>query len=76
MVCQPMPTSEPSRIFISYARKDSAVPDRRLQTDLKKEGFDVWLDTQNTWPFIAINATMLTIVTEGGIGEKCSFNGF
>jgi hypothetical protein len=28
------------------------------------------------WPFIAINATMLTIVTEGGIGEKSSFNGF
>jgi WD40 repeat protein len=36
----------PANIFISYARKDGADLARRLQADLKKEGFDAWLDTQ------------------------------
>ena len=38
--------TEPSRIFISYARKDGALLAQRLQSDLTKEGFDAWLDTQ------------------------------
>jgi WD40 repeat protein len=46
MVCQPMPTSEPLRVFISYARKDGAALAQRLQSDLTKVGFDTWLDTQ------------------------------
>ena len=41
-----MPPSEPSRVFISYARKDGAALAQRLQSDLEKEGFDAWLDTR------------------------------
>src|SRR5271165_3743557 len=41
-----MPPSEPSRVFISYARKDGAALAQRLQKDLKEQGFDPWLDTQ------------------------------
>ena len=41
-----MPPSETSRVFISYARKDGADLAQRLQSDLGKEGFDAWLDTQ------------------------------
>jgi hypothetical protein len=41
-----MPPSEPSRVFISYARKNGATLARRLHSDLENEGFDVWLDTQ------------------------------
>ena len=41
-----MPPSEPSRVFISYARKDGAMLAQRLQKDLKEQGFDAWLDTQ------------------------------
>jgi hypothetical protein len=41
-----MPSSGPLRIFISYARKDGAVLAQRLQSDLTKEGFDSWFDTQ------------------------------
>ena len=46
MVCQPMPPSEPLRVFISHARKDGPRLAQRLQSDLSKEGFDAWLDTQ------------------------------
>jgi len=46
MVSQRMASSEPSRVFISYARKDGAVLAQRLQSDLTKEGFEIWLDTQ------------------------------
>jgi hypothetical protein len=52
MACRPMPPSEPSRVFISYARKDGAALAQRLQKDLKEQGFDAWLDTQRiggTW---------------------------
>ena len=41
-----MPTIEPSRVFISYARKDGAELAQRLQCDLANGGFDAWLDTQ------------------------------
>ena len=41
-----MPPSEPSRVFISYARKDGAALAQRLQKDLNEKGFDAWLDTQ------------------------------
>jgi WD40 repeat protein len=41
-----MPSPEPSRIFISYARKDGASLAQRLQSDLSTAGFDAWLDTQ------------------------------
>jgi hypothetical protein len=46
MVCQPMPPSDPLRIFISYAHKDGAALAQYLQSALTKEGFDAWLDTQ------------------------------
>jgi hypothetical protein len=41
-----MPTSEPSRVFISYARRDGARLAERLQNGLAKNGLDAWLDTQ------------------------------
>jgi hypothetical protein len=41
-----MTPSEPLPVFISYARKDGATLARRLQSDLAKRGFEVWLDTQ------------------------------
>jgi hypothetical protein len=41
-----MPPSEPSRVFISYARKDGAALAQRLRSDLTKQGFDAWLDTE------------------------------
>jgi|SRR5271167_1821536 len=39
-----MPSSEPSRVFISYARKDGASLAQHLQSDLTTAGFDAWLD--------------------------------
>jgi TIR domain len=33
-------------VFISYARKDGAELAHRLRGDLKREGFEVWLDTR------------------------------
>jgi WD40 repeat protein len=39
-----MQPSEPSRVFISYARKDGSDLAEQLQSDLAKEGFDAWLD--------------------------------
>ena len=33
-------------MFISYARKDGTRLAQRPQSDLSKEGFDAWLDTQ------------------------------
>jgi len=41
-----MPPSEPSRVFISYARKDGASLAQRLESDLRNAGLDAWLDTQ------------------------------
>ncbi len=41
-----MPQPEPISIFISYARKDGASLAQRLQSDLTREGFNAWLDTQ------------------------------
>jgi predicted esterase len=46
MACRPMPLSEPSRVFISYARKDGAALAQRLQEDLQAKGYCAWLDTQ------------------------------
>src|SRR5437016_374380 len=34
------------RIFVSYARKDGGELAQRLLEDLKKQGFDPWLDTR------------------------------
>jgi hypothetical protein len=41
-----MPLSKPVRVFISYARKDGGSLAQRLQSDLKTEGYDTWLDVQ------------------------------
>ena len=41
-----MATTEPCRVFISYAHKDGAELAQRLQCDLVKEGFNAWLDRQ------------------------------
>ena len=41
-----MPVDERFRVFISYARKDGAELALRLHADLKKEGFEAWLDQQ------------------------------
>ena len=41
-----MRPSSPSRVFISYARKDGAALAQRLKDDLEKNGFDAWLDIQ------------------------------
>ncbi len=41
-----MPRPEPSRIFISYARKDGTELAQSLQSDLQKRGYDAWLDKQ------------------------------
>ena len=46
MVCHSVPPSEPLRVFISYAHKDGAALAQRLQSDLAKQGFDAWLDTE------------------------------
>src|SRR5208337_2601727 len=46
MACSRMLPSKPSRIFISYARKDGSALAQRLQAGLAKNGFDAWLDTQ------------------------------
>ena len=34
------------RIFVSYARRDGKELALRLEKDLTRKGFDVWLDTQ------------------------------
>ncbi|HEY6845777.1 MAG TPA: NB-ARC domain-containing protein [Terracidiphilus sp.] len=47
MIWPPMFYPEPFRIFISYARKDGAALAQRLQSDLTKEGFNAWIDTQH-----------------------------
>ena len=44
MLCQTMPPYEPSRVFISYARKGAEPLAQRLQSDLTKQGFYPWLD--------------------------------
>src|SRR5271157_2027485 len=41
-----MPPPEPSRVFISYARKVGAALAQRLKYDLENNGFDAWLDTR------------------------------
>jgi hypothetical protein len=41
-----MAQPSPSRVFISYARKDGADLARRLRTDLAGNGFSPWLDTR------------------------------
>jgi hypothetical protein len=47
-------------VFISYARKDGSQLAERLLGDLQREGFDVWLDTQE----ITGGATWTTKVEE------------
>jgi WD40 repeat protein len=77
-----MPPSEPSRVFISYARKDGAALAQRLQKDLKEQGFDAWLDTQRivggaTWTTDIEHALddaefVLALMTSGSyVSEIC-----
>jgi hypothetical protein len=40
-----MASADGGLVFISYARKDGAELANRLLGDLKREGFEVWLDT-------------------------------
>jgi WD40 repeat protein len=62
MVCQPMPPSDPCRVFTSYASshgaanrklflayawKDDQRFVKRLYRDLKRHGYDPWMDVQN-----------------------------
>lgn len=37
----------PKKIFLSYSRVDGAAFAKRLAVDLKKEGFDVWIDQED-----------------------------
>src|SRR6266851_4584757 len=82
MLCQPMLPSEPSRIFISYARKDGATLAQRLQSDLTKQGFDAWLDIRRlrgggTWTKeieVALDQAkyVLVLLTHGSyVSEIC-----
>jgi hypothetical protein len=69
-------------VFISYARKDGAQLAKRLLGDLRREGFDVWLDTQEiaggaTWTREIEEAldsaqVVLALLTSGSyISEIC-----
>jgi TIR domain len=82
MLSLPMLPSAPSRIFISYARKDGAALAQRLQSDLTKKGFDPWLDTHRlrggaTWTKeseIALDQSdyVLVLLTQGSyVSEIC-----
>ena len=73
---------EPSRIFISYARKDGAALAQRLQSDLTKQGFNAWLDIQRlragaTWTKeieVALDQAkyVLVLLTHGSyVSEIC-----
>jgi len=77
-----MASPAPSRVFISYARKDGVHLARRLQTDLKERGFDPWLDTHclsggATWTReieIALDRAdyVLVLLTDGSyVSEIC-----
>jgi len=77
-----MPPSASARVFISYARKDGVELAQRLQTDLIKSGFDVWLDTQRiaggaTWTIEIETALdqaeyVLALLTTGSyVSEIC-----
>src|SRR5271166_1829087 len=77
-----MPPSEPSRVFLSYARKDGAALAQRLQKDLKEQGFDAWLDTERikggaTWSNVIEHALddaefVLALMTSGSyVSEIC-----
>jgi WD40 repeat protein len=77
-----MPPPEPSRVFISYARKDGSTLAQRLQKDLRELGFDAWLDTQRihvgaTWSADIERALdeaeyVLALLTQGSfISEIC-----
>jgi predicted nucleic acid-binding Zn-ribbon protein len=82
MACRLMPPSEPSRVFISYARKDGAALAQRLQKDLHEQGFDAWLDTQRilggaTWTTeieVALDRAeyVVALLTQGSyVSEIC-----
>src|ERR1019366_2356103 len=77
-----MPPPEPSRVFISYARKDGAALAQRLQKDLKERGYDAWLDMQRikggaTWTTDIEHALdeaeyVLALMTSGSyVSEIC-----
>jgi hypothetical protein len=58
MVSQSMSPPEPISVFISHARKDGASLARRLQSDLTREGFNAWLDTQRISGSAVWNSTI------------------
>ena len=77
-----MATGAPTRIFISYARKDASELAQRLRDELLREGFKPWMDTGgltggSSWtPDIeqAIDAAevVLAVVTHGSyVSEIC-----
>ncbi len=72
----------PSRVFISYARKDGATLAERLQKDLTSNAFDAWLDKNrlkggSTWTTEIENALdeancVLAVLTPGSyVSEIC-----
>lgn len=77
-----MPASEPSPVFITYARKDGAQLAQRLRSDLAKQGFNAWVDTQRirgggTWTKVIEDALdqaeyVLALMTSGSyVSEIC-----
>ena len=82
MACLLMPPSEPSRVFISYARKDGSALAQRLQKDLNENGYEAWLDKQRieggaSWTNTieeAIDSVdyVLALLTQGSyVSESC-----
>src|SRR5436309_9220434 len=67
-------------VFISYARKDGAELANRLAGDLKREGFEVWLDTREiaggtTWTKEIEDAldradVVVTLLTSGSYASE------
>jgi len=39
--------SEPTRVFVSYARRDGAEAAAEVQAELERNGFEVWRDVRD-----------------------------